>query len=274
MRLIGRVIRLYPPSGQTAIDWNLGIGFVGRDGGPVQVRLRHSEKALRYRGRCRDGEFELVIPRKGTRKQAEQALEDLAPWVLRVQMQEDQRREALGSNLVFLRGEALRLEAVPELEEWQVRRDGAWLFRCADISHAKAAAARVLAQEAFLDISNAAWRRHEEMALRPCSWQLRDMSSRWGSCSRSGAMRFNWRIVMAPPEVLDYLVVHELAHLAVAGHGPKYWALVERHCPDAPRLDRWLGKKGRQIMEALPKLKADEWDPSGHWRRAVALGRS
>jgi predicted metal-dependent hydrolase len=69
---------------------------------------------------------------------------------------------------------------------------------------------------------------------------VRDQATRWGSCSTSTNLAFNWRLVLAPPEVLDYVVVHELAHLVEMNHGPAFWALVGRHCPDWRHSKRWL----------------------------------
>ncbi|RMD90830.1 MAG: M48 family peptidase, partial [Alphaproteobacteria bacterium] len=76
---------------------------------------------------------------------------------------------------------------------------------------------------------------------------LRDTRSRWGSCSAEGNLNFSWRLVMAPPEVLDYVAAHEVAHLAEMNHSPAFWALVERLFPahEAPR--RWLRENGASL---------------------------
>ncbi len=86
------------------------------------------------------------------------------------------------------------------------------------------------------------------MGVRPARLQLRDQRSRWGSCSRRGTLSFNWRIIMAPPAVLDYLVVHELAHLAEHNHGPRFWALVARHDPDYRAHQRWLREHAEELF--------------------------
>ena len=73
---------------------------------------------------------------------------------------------------------------------------------------------------------------------------LRDTRSRWGSCSSSGGLMYSWRLIMAPPDVLDYVAAHEVAHLQEMHHGPEFWELVEELCPayHAPR--RWLRENG------------------------------
>ncbi len=74
----------------------------------------------------------------------------------------------------------------------------------------------------------------------PVSVQIRNQRSRWGSCSRKGAINLNWRLVLLPPDLLDYVVVHELYHLKRADHSSKYWALVEKSIPDHKKKRRLL----------------------------------
>ncbi len=69
---------------------------------------------------------------------------------------------------------------------------------------------------------------------------VRNQRSRWGSCSARGTISLNWRLVQAPPEVRDYLIVHELMHLRQMNHSPRFWDLVAAACPDYQRRERWL----------------------------------
>lgn len=79
---------------------------------------------------------------------------------------------------------------------------------------------------------------------------VRDARSRWGSCGPDGAMSFSWRLVFAPPEVLDYLVAHEVAHLVHMNHGPRFWALAERLCDGPMALPQaWLKTNGETLMQ-------------------------
>ena len=76
---------------------------------------------------------------------------------------------------------------------------------------------------------------------------LRDTRSRWGSCSSTGALMYSWRLIMAPPEVLDYVAAHEVAHLAQMNHGPAFWALVEELMPDYAPRRAWLRDHGDRL---------------------------
>ena len=69
---------------------------------------------------------------------------------------------------------------------------------------------------------------------------IREQKSRWGSCSGKGNLNFNWKLIMAPPQVLDYVVIHELCHLYEFNHSPRFWALVERQMPDYEVWKKWL----------------------------------
>lgn len=87
---------------------------------------------------------------------------------------------------------------------------------------------------------------------------VRDQTSRWGSCSTTALLSFSWRLVLAPPHVLDYVAAHEVAHLAEMNHGPRFWALVKKALPDFESSKRWLriygldlhryGAAGREII--------------------------
>jgi predicted metal-dependent hydrolase len=76
---------------------------------------------------------------------------------------------------------------------------------------------------------------------------IRGQRTRWASCSSRGAMSFNWRLLLAPAEIVDYVVEHEVAHLEVLGHSRRFWALVARRCPDYKRYERWLRRYGSTL---------------------------
>ena len=76
---------------------------------------------------------------------------------------------------------------------------------------------------------------------------LRDTRSRWGSCSSAGRLMFSWRLVMAPPEVLDYVAAHEVAHLEEMNHSPTYWKVVSRLLPGYETPRRWLKRNGQDL---------------------------
>lgn len=77
-----------------------------------------------------------------------------------------------------------------------------------------------------------------------------DQRTLWGSCSRKGDLSFNWRLTLAPPEVLDYVVIHELAHRLEMNHSKRFWAHVARACPEHRERRRWLRKNSEVLYAA------------------------
>lgn len=76
---------------------------------------------------------------------------------------------------------------------------------------------------------------------------IRDQRSRWGSCSAKHNLNFNWKLIMAPPQVLDYVVIHELCHLIEFNHSPRFWALVQAQMPEYADWKKWLDRHGSEL---------------------------
>lgn len=89
------------------------------------------------------------------------------------------------------------------------------------------------------------------LAVAPAAVTIRDARTRWGSCSKARRLSFSWRLVLAPPEALETVVIHELAHLRVFGHGPGFWAIVASRRPDHRRWRRWLRDHALELHGAL-----------------------
>jgi len=83
--------------------------------------------------------------------------------------------------------------------------------------------------------------------LKPRDIAVRDQVSRWGSCSTTGMLSFSWRLVLAPPLILDYVAAHEVAHLAEMNHGPRFWALVRKTMPRMDEAKQWLQVYGMDL---------------------------
>jgi hypothetical protein len=105
-----------------------------------------------------------------------------------------------------------------------------------------------LKREARRDIE-ALVARHAGAVGRPArAIRYRDTTSRWGSCTADGVLSFSWRIMMAPPAVIDYLVAHEVAHLREMNHGPKFWSLCRTLCPRTDEAKTWLKRNGGALQ--------------------------
>lgn len=87
----------------------------------------------------------------------------------------------------------------------------------------------------------------EQMKLYPSSVTVRGQRTRWGSCSSEGRVNLNWKLLAAPPEIIDYVVIHELAHLKHMNHSPQFWNLVSEHFPEHKKAKKWLTSNETEI---------------------------
>jgi predicted metal-dependent hydrolase len=105
-----------------------------------------------------------------------------------------------------------------------------------------------LKREAKRDIEALVEKHTQTVGRRAKAIRYKDTSSRWGSCSADGTLSFSWRIMMAPPTVIDYLVAHEVAHLKEMNHGPDFWALCRALCPRTDEARAWLKRNGAALQ--------------------------
>ncbi len=202
--------------------------------------VRRSSRARRVRVSVdRAGRVEVVLPQALELGAAEQAVRDLRTWIERQQRNASRQRAAVldrGGTLPYL-GASLTL--VPGAGHTRVSRRGATLLVPEGPQQA-AAIERWYRHMARSEIGERLDRACASSGLRYTHLAIRDQRTRWGSCSTGGVLSFNWRLLLAPPEVLDYVVWHEVCHLAVHDHSPRFWALVARYCPDHRTHAAWL----------------------------------
>jgi predicted metal-dependent hydrolase len=104
-----------------------------------------------------------------------------------------------------------------------------------------------LKREARKELHKASMAYADALGVRVKRVSIRDQSSRWGSCTSAGSLSFSWRLVLAPPHVLDYLAAHEVAHLVEMNHSPRFWRVVDRVCDHVERAKRWLDTHGNDL---------------------------
>lgn len=104
-----------------------------------------------------------------------------------------------------------------------------------------------LKRQARTRLDEAVMRHAAALGVRPRQIRITDTTSRWGSCSSSRTLSFSWRIIMAPPEVLDYLAAHEVAHLREMNHSERFWNHVRNICPDMDIHKTWLRRHGAKL---------------------------
>jgi len=213
---------------------------------PLEVTLRRSARARRYSLRVSqlDGRVTLTLPKRAPLSDGLDFLREKEGWIRgHLADQPDDQPVRLGGSVPF-RGRPVPIVAGTGR--------GARLFEggLAVPGAADGVPVRVralLVTEARAALCAAVDRYTAQLGRRHGRLTLRDPRSRWGSCSSRGDLMFSWRLIMAPPEVLNYVAAHEVAHLAEMNHSPAFWATVERLLPGygAPRA--WLRANGAAL---------------------------
>ena len=216
---------------------------------PIEfVRMR---KARRYIMRVRpDGSLRVTIPRGGTKTEAIAFLGRHLSWIhkerARLSREQTPVRWTAGTP-VLLDGVAHHIVVLDGPGGPLVSYAGrsVRVKTLDDVRPVIEADLKVLARERLVPRLTELARQHGLAFTRV---SIRGQRSRWGSCSRSGAIALNFRLVQMPPEVCDYVLIHELMHLKQQNHGPRFWALVEAACPGYREAERWLRRSGRSLF--------------------------
>ena len=221
----------------------------------VRYSLRRRTIQLRIAATDR---LEITAPAGTTVSRLQQVLQEKKAWILR-QMQRLESTAACTANASLTHGATLLYQGTPhslllladgERKPQVTRNHGAIAIHLAELVGYDNDPAVIRAlkdwfgEQARLRLLERTRYWASYIGVAPLRITLRDQKTRWGSCSSRGAISFNWRIIMAPPPVLDYLVIHELCHMLQPNHSPKYWQEVARWCPDFLLHRRWLRKNG------------------------------
>jgi predicted metal-dependent hydrolase len=214
----------------------------------LRYDVRRSTRAGRVRVNVdRTGSVEVVLPQRAPLRAAEDAVRELRPWIDRRLAEAERQRAAVlarGGTLPYL-GETLTLAVEPGRS--RVTRRGQRLL-VPDGSDRGEAIERWYRRAARVEIQARLDRACGIAGLDYARLTIRDQRTRWGSCSRAGAMSFNWRLLLAPEAVLDYVIWHEVCHLAFLDHSPRFWGLVSRYCPGYREQAAWLRRNAGTLV--------------------------
>ncbi len=115
----------------------------------------------------------------------------------------------------------------------------------------KEALIRWMKKESKIQVERLVQQHAVKKQLFPQTIKIKTQKSRWGSCGINNDININWLLIIAPPEVMEYVVVHELCHIKVRNHSPRFWALVAEHLPDYQSRRLWLKRHGGSLMMGL-----------------------
>lgn len=250
-----RMLRRADPPEETRRD----TVEVVHEGATYTVALRRNPNARRLilRVRTDTGGVELTVPQRTALSTARTFAIRHGGWIAARLARMPERLAFAPGALIPLRGVPHRLERVPGPRgAIRVIQAGAEeppvLAIPSDAEHFSRRVLDYFKAEAAKDLSNAARRYAQRLEVSIARVTIRDTRSRWGSCSAAGVLSFSWRIVMAPPDVLDYLAAHEVAHRIELNHSARYWALVAAICPHWRQAENWLTRHGSDLHRYGP----------------------
>lgn len=222
------------------------------DGAVYRVALRRHRQARRYTLRIQAATRAVVLtmPLRGSVREATAFAQKHGAWIAA-------RLHRLPQTLPFIDGAVIPLRGEPHRIAHRKSRGTVWpeteasgeklLCVAGHAPHVSRRVTSYLKREARRDLEAASRRYARDLGLRIKRISVRDQSSRWGSCSSTGVLSYSWRLILAPPYVLDYLAAHEVAHLVEMNHSMCFWRLLARICPETKRAKAWLDAHGADL---------------------------
>jgi predicted metal-dependent hydrolase len=201
----------------------------------------------------RDGSFTVRAPMRAPHTAIESFIQQKVDWVTRTRdkMKSMPRESTMerqyidGEKFLFL-GSSFELKLV-ELQKHPLHFDSGFTLRRSAQTRGEQVFTRWYKESAFEIITERVMQYAQQYSFTPKQVKISSAKTRWGSCSPNGTLNFTWRLVMAPPDVIDYVVVHELAHLRVKNHSSKFWKEVGSIYPEYKKQRKWLRENGEKL---------------------------
>jgi hypothetical protein len=214
----------------------------------IAYEVRRSARARRVRVTVEpDRGVSVILPRRASERAAAAAVRELRPWIERRMREFEHARAAVaarGDSVPYL-GRVLAL--CPEPGRQRVHLRGQELLVPTGNAQGPALE-RWYRRAAAAEVAPRLRTACDQAETRYTRLTIRGQRTRWASCSREGAMSFNWRLLLGPEAVLDYVVWHEVCHLEIMDHSPRFWALLASRCPDYRMHSAWLRRHGATLV--------------------------
>jgi len=213
----------------------------------IVYTVRRSARARRVRVNVHASSgVEVVLPERAPERAAAAAIVELRPWIERRLQEARAVRERIAARAGTVPYLGRSLELVPQAGRTRVHRRCEQLL--VPVGDARPAIERFYRRAARAEIAPRLARASALAGSSYTALDIRAQRTRWASCSSSGRMSFNWRLLLAPERVLEYVVWHEVCHLQILDHSPRFWALLERHWPGYREDRAWLREHGATLV--------------------------
>ncbi|HEV3042815.1 MAG TPA: SprT family zinc-dependent metalloprotease [Roseiarcus sp.] len=233
---------------------------IAHSGAVHQIALKRLGSARRFTLRVRAASRDVVLtmPARASLKAAREFAERHAAWIGARLNRLPEPVSFEPSRFAPLRGVDHRIVHCPGARGvvWTLEAEsGPAICVAGDLAHVARRVTDFLKREARRDLEAAATRYCAALGVQKRRITLRDTTSRWGSCSSTGALNFSWRLILAPPLVLEYLAAHEVAHLVHMNHSAAFWRVTRRLFPETDRAEAWLKAHGADLHRFGPSAR-------------------
>lgn len=231
---------------------------INHDGQTYRIALRRNARATRFTLRIKAASLEVVLtaPPRSRLSDVRKFAAEHAEWI-------HAKLKQIPESIPFQHGSVIPVRGVdhqivhlrterglvslerPSVESAPLRPF--FLYVSGYEEHVERRTSDFLKTLAEGDIRSAVRKHCNTLNIPPPRAAIRDTVSRWGSCSSSGALNFSWRLIFAPPFILDYLAAHEVAHLREMNHSKRFWDIVENLCPETRSAEEWLDEHGASL---------------------------
>ena len=221
------------------------------------IKQSYRTRSIRLEIRRETG-LTVVVPRKYTPVQIQDILVQKSKWILRhlqggkpVQMPLFKPAPGHGDRLPYL-GKTIEIAVTAEASRRAAARltDGRLLIPLASGANTAPVLEKWFREQARLVFTQKAETFKAVMGLNYKDILIRGQKTRWGSCSPAGNITLNWKLLMAPEEIVDYVIIHELAHRKHMNHSGRFWQLVERYCPRWKEHRKWLARHEDELKSS------------------------
>jgi len=197
------------------------------------------------------GEVIVAAPMRCSKRAIKNFVESNTQWIekalskVEIYQKKSETKKYVVGELFFFKGEEYPLIFIDDIKNVKLKQTALQVP-----THHKSPAKLIYnwyrdnASEAIMEAVDI---QSERLGLYPEKMIVSKMRSSWGTCSCKGRISIAWRLIMAPPEVLNYVVIHELAHLKHLNHSKKFWSLVQEYCPNFKEHRKWLKEHGAYL---------------------------
>lgn len=200
-----------------------------------------------------DGKVKIIVPKNFSIKEVEKLIKSKLYWIYTKKSEfEDlnnskvSRQFRNGQGFLYL-GSSYRLEIIEDMDKDLKLYRGRFYLRKSKLKEAKTLFKNFYKEKGIKKIEEIVNKYKKQMGVNPKNIRIMELKNRWGSCSDEGSLNFNWKCIMAPLTIIDYIVVHELAHITSKNHNDEFWNEIDKVMPDYEKRKNWLRKNGASL---------------------------